>query len=133
MANRQYHAPTLCPVCGEPMAVTRLSCSHCGAELTGSFAGCRFCRLEEKQLNFIETFLRCRGNIKEVEKALGISYPTVKNMLENALSSLGLSEQAELKAVREQEERAEILERLANKELDVDTAIEALNQIKGGK
>ena len=47
----------------------------------GEFSPCRFCSLEERK-QFVETFLRCRGSIKEVEKALGVSYPTVKNMLE---------------------------------------------------
>ena len=81
----------------------------------------------------METFLRCRGSIKEVEKALGVSYPTVKNMLEAALAALGLDETPELKAVRQDEERSEILTRLANREIDVETAVEALNQLKGGK
>lgn len=115
------------------MTVARLKCGNCGTELTGEFAPCRFCRLEEKHLQFVETFLRCRGSIKEVEKALGVSYPTVKNMLDAALTALGFDERPDLRAVREEEERADILARLSQKEIDVDTAIEALNQIKGGK
>lgn len=130
---QQYHAPHKCPVCGGEMTITRIRCGSCGTELNGEFAPCRFCRLEEKHLQFVETFLRCRGSIKEVEKALGVSYPTVKNMLDAALTALGFDERPDLRAVREEEERAEILNRLANKEIDVDTAIEALNQIKGGK
>ena len=133
MANQSFHAPSQCPVCGGTMAVTRLKCGNCGTELTGSFSPCRFCRLEEKHLQFVETFLRCRGSIKEVEKALGVSYPTVKNMLDAALNALGFDEKQELRALREQEERAEILSRLSSREIDVDTAIEALNQLKGGK
>lgn len=128
-----YHAPSRCPVCGGELSVVSLSCKHCGTDLNGSFAPCKFCSLEEKHLKFVETFLRCRGSIKEVEKALGVSYPTVKNMLDAALTALGFDERPELRAVREEEERAEILSRLANKEIDVDTAIEALNQLKGGK
>ncbi len=133
MANRSFHAPSKCPVCGGDMTVTRLKCENCGTELNGSFSPCRFCRLEDRYLQFVETFLRCRGSIKEVEKALGVSYPTVKNMLDAALNALGFDERPELRAVREEEERADILNRLANKEIDVDTAIEALNQLKGGK
>ena len=133
MANAIYHAPAQCPVCGHSTTVTRVRCSHCGTELTGEFAPCRFCKLEEKHLRFIETFLRCRGSIKEVERALGVSYPTVKNMLDAALSALGLDEKPELRALREKEERSEILQRLSNGEIGVDTAIEALNQLKGGK
>lgn len=133
MEKNTFHAPAQCPVCGERMLVTKLRCSHCGTELSGEFAPCRFCRLEEKHLQFVETFLRCRGSIKEVERALGVSYPTVKNMLDAALSALGLDEKPELRALREKEERSEILQRLSNGEIGVDTAIEALNQLKGGK
>ncbi len=133
MAQQTYHAPSRCPVCGEALTVTRLKCGNCGTEFTGAFAPCRFCSLEEKHLQFVETFLRCRGSIKEVEKALGVSYPTVKNMLDAALTALGFDEKPELRAVREEEERADILSRLSNREIDVDTAIEALNQLKGGK
>ena len=133
MEKNTFHAPAQCPVCGESMVVTKLRCSHCGTELSGEFSPCRFCRLEEKHLQFVETFLRCRGSIKEVERALGVSYPTVKNMLDAALSALGLDEKPELRALREKEERSEILQRLSNGEIGVDPAIEALNQLKGGK
>lgn len=133
MANEKFHAPSQCPVCGQTMEVTRLKCGHCGTELTGEFAPCRFCRLEEKHLQFVEVFLRCRGSIKEAEKALGVSYPTVKNMLDAALTALHLDEKPELRAVREEEEKADILARLSTQEIDVETAIEALNQLKGGK
>lgn len=133
MAKETFHAPSQCPVCGQTMEVTRLKCGRCGTELTGEFAPCRFCMLEEKHLQFVEVFLRCRGSIKEVEKALGVSYPTVKNMLDAALTALHLDEKPELRAVREEEEKADILARLSNKEIDVDTAIEALNLLKGGK
>ena len=133
MEKKNFQAPAQCPVCGERMLVTKLRCSHCGTELSGEFAPCRFCRLEEKHLQFVETFLRCRGSIKEVERALGVSYPTVKNMLDAALTALGLDEKPELRALREKEERAEILQRLSDGEIDVDTAIEALHQLKGEK
>lgn len=133
MENERFHAPAQCPVCGADMVVTKLRCSHCGTELSGEFAPCRFCRLEDRHLRFVETFLRCRGSIKEVERALGVSYPTVKNMLDAALTALGLDEKPEQRVLREKEERSEILQRLSDGEIDVDSAIEALNQLKGGK
>lgn len=132
-AKKNHHAPAQCPVCGEKMQVTGLRCGSCGTELHGSFAPCRFCTLEEKHLQFVEVFLRCRGSIKEVEKALGVSYPTVKNMLEAALSALRLDEDPALREAREEEDRQEILSRLSQGELSVDAAVEALKQLKGGK
>ena len=122
-----YHAPSSCPVCGQTLEVTRLCCRHCGSELTGQFAPCRFCLLEDKQLQFVETFLRCRGSIKEVEKALGVSYPTVRNMLENALNALDLGDKGDLAARRE--EKQDVLEQLARGELSAKEAIAALSEI----
>lgn len=115
------------------MQVTRLHCPNCHTELSGQFTPCRFCTLEEKHLQFVEVFLRCRGSIKEVEKALGVSYPTVKNMLDAALSALRLDEKPELRKIRKSEERSDILSRLSDGEMSVDAALEALNQLKGEK
>ena len=132
MEQQAYHAPTKCPVCGDAMEITKVKCRNCNSELSGIFSPCRFCTLEEKYTQFIETFLRCRGSIKEVEKAMGISYPTVRNLLDASLTELGLNEKTQAESQSE-EKKAEILEKLANKEIDVETAIHALNEAKGGK
>ncbi|MVB10930.1 hypothetical protein CAFE_16310 [Caprobacter fermentans] len=83
-----YSAPTKCSVCGSELQITRLTCPNCSSEITGTFAPCRYCSLDEKQKLFLDTFLKCRGNIKEVERTLSVSYPTVKNMLEDLLAAL---------------------------------------------
>jgi len=126
-----YHAPSVCSVCGQTLEVTRLRCRHCGSELTGQFTPCRFCLLEDKQLQFVETFLRCRGSIKEVEKALGVSYPTVRNMLESALNALNLGDKsgASVHTTTRRKEKQEILDRLSRSEMDAEEAIAALTQI----
>lgn len=126
----QYHAPSQCPVCGGTMEVTRLHCRQCETELGGSFAPCRFCMLEDKHMQFIEAFLRCRGSIKEVEKMLGVSYPTVRNMMEAALLALGISDK-EGNQSKQEEKREQILEKLTNKEIGVDAAVAALRELKG--
>ena len=108
-----YHAPSKCPVCGQTMEVTRLHCRHCETELTGNFAPCKFCMLEEKHRQFIEVFLRCRGSIKEVEKALGVSYPTVRNMMDAALEALGLGNGPAQAEQTKEQKREKILEQLA--------------------
>lgn len=131
MATGNHHAPSVCPVCNYTMEVTKLKCQSCGTELSGNFVPCKFCTLEEKHLQFVETFLRCRGSIKEVEKSLGVSYPTVKNMLDAALTALQLNEKAVEDTIREEEEKEEILAKLAAKEIDVETAIKALKHLKG--
>lgn len=80
---------TRCPVCDQELTIAKLACGHCQTKIEGEFAPCKFCRLPADQLEFIEVFLKCRGNIKDVEKELGISYPTVRNRLDSALQALG--------------------------------------------
>ncbi len=121
MANTTYHAPNRCPVCGGSVEFTRINCAGCGTEMTGRFSLCRFCALEEKHLRFVETFLRCRGSIKDAERALGVSYPTVKGMLDAALAALGLDTPT-------QPEPSDILEQLGAGEIDVETALKLLTQ-----
>ncbi len=121
----EYHAPSICPVCKSDMEITRLRCKSCSTELSGSFAPCRFCTLEERHMTLIEAFLRGRGSIKEVEKALGVSYPTVKNMLEAALTALGYA-QADPKPPSRKDE---ILAKLERGEMDVSAALEKLKDI----
>ena len=86
-----YKAPGQCPICGDELKITSLGCSTCKTKLEGRFTGCKFCRLPDEQLEFIEVFIKCRGNIKDVEKELGISYPTVRNRLEGVIQALGYS------------------------------------------
>lgn len=80
-----------CPVCGNQLLATRLTCSRCHTEITGEFALSRFSYLNRDELQFVETFIRVQGNIKEMEKEFEISYPTVKKMLENIIQKMGFT------------------------------------------
>lgn len=128
MSQKEYHAPSKCPVCGDMMEITKVKCRKCGSELSGNFSPCRFCMLEDRHMQFIEAFLRSRGSIKEVERSLGVSYPTVRNMMDAALAALGLDSREE----PEETEKTKIFEQLSTKEIDVETAIQALEKLKGG-
>ena len=86
-----YRAPHKCAICGEKLTISRLSCEHCGTTMEGHFTGCRFCSLSPEEELFLLTFIKNRGSIKDVERELGISYPTVRAALDNLISSLGLS------------------------------------------
>lgn len=116
-----------CPVCGENTEITTIYCNDCGTKIEGHFDLCRFCRLTEDQKSFIETFIKCRGNIKEVEKELGISYPTVKNRLDDAANALGY-ENPQITAQEEEmlRHRMEILDELESGELSVEDALNLL-------
>ena len=120
-------APSNCPVCGGQYETTRLTCSGCGSELSGTFVGCDFCRLTDEEEFFVLTFLKCRGSIKDVEKELGISYPTVRGRLDTVLERLGLKSSASTEEIKE--ERRRILSRLENGEITADQAAELLKNL----
>ena len=79
-----------CPVCEGALSVSELACGRCSTRVKSVFDPCRFCSLSAEHLGFIEIFLRCEGNLSRVEKELGLSYPTVRNRLTNALNALGM-------------------------------------------
>jgi hypothetical protein len=80
--TKQADLPVSCPLCGEPVEVTRIRCNGCDSEINGSFRSRGFALLPVEYQKFITVFLRHRGNISAVEKELGISYPTINKMLE---------------------------------------------------
>ncbi len=77
-----------CPVCGGNLVISRLTCSSCKTKLEGDFEHCIFSNLVPEEKEFIEIFLLCRGNIKEVEKRLGLSYPTIRNKLDSIVNKM---------------------------------------------
>ncbi|MDQ6683083.1 MAG: DUF2089 domain-containing protein [Chloroflexota bacterium] len=130
-----------CPVCEAELAITRLHCRTCGTALEGEFSVGRFGRLGREQLSLLESFLRSRGNLKEMERELGISYPTVRGRVDALVRALGLGEtaaaslDADVLAGSPEElqsdaapatGRREILERLARREITADEAAAAL-------
>jgi hypothetical protein len=109
-----------CPVCAQQLHVVRLECDSCGTRLEGSFSLGRFHALAPEQLEFLEVFIRARGNFKDVERELGISYPTVRSRLDAVIRALGFPSQAE--PDREAERRKEILRELAEGRIAPDDA-----------
>ena len=84
-----HDAIATCPICSGELAVTRLHCRACGTTLEGDFNVGRFARLSREQFALLESFLRSRGNLKEMERELGISYPTVRARVDALLRALG--------------------------------------------
>jgi hypothetical protein len=93
--RHEHRAPADCPVCGEKLAVTRLGCAGCGTELAGIFTGCEFCGLNDTDRDILRVFLTSRGNMRELEKHLGVSYPTTRQRFAQLLAKLGMAGEAE--------------------------------------
>jgi hypothetical protein len=137
-----------CPVCEGELTISRLHCRSCGTALEGEFGVGRFGRLSKEQMSLLESFLRSRGNLKEMERELGISYPTVRGRVDALVRALGLADEDEGEAeldeaqsVAEAPEAADadlaaarraILERLSKREIAADEAAAALRELGGG-
>ena len=78
-----------CPACAERMKVVKVRCPACDLAVEGDFPSSRLGLLLPEHQRFIEIFVAARGNIKEVEKRLGISYPTVRRRLDEVIGALG--------------------------------------------
>jgi len=113
--------PNTCPACQGSMHISELRCSGCDTTVRGEFPLSPLGSLSEDQLDFIRTFVLSRGNIKEVESRLGISYPTVRNKLDDAIAAL--SGQA-----AKTMSRSEVLEALESGKISAAQAVELLDQ-----
>lgn len=87
-----HRPPSACPVCSESLIGLRLGCPSCGTEVSGRFDPCRYCRLSPGDEAILEVFLRSRGNVRDVQAHLGVSYPTARVRLIEVLNRLGLGD-----------------------------------------
>ena len=123
---------SVCPVCEGELHVTRLQCGTCGTGIEGQFAVGRFGRLNREQLSLLESFLRARGNLRELERESGLSYPTVRGRVEALVRALGLgdgpaaADSPGRPTSSDPAARRQILERLARRELSAEEAAAAL-------
>ena len=112
-----------CPVCEHALHVTKLQCKKCDTTIENNFSLSKFATLSKEQLYFVEQFLVNRGNIKEVEKVLNISYPTVRAKLNEVINKLGYK-QEEAKP----NEKKDIIKQLDEGEISVEKALEMLKE-----
>jgi hypothetical protein len=121
VSDQPRSAPRKCPVCASELALTRLSCDSCHTELSGHFQSCEFCSLTVEDRDLLQVFLSSRGNMKELERHLGVSYPTARGRFDAVLSRLGIEA-----PVPANPARVELMEKVARGELSVDDAIKEL-------
>jgi hypothetical protein len=81
-----------CPTCGGTMAVSELSCTVCDTVVRSRYTPCPFCRLSPEDLAFMLLFVRSRGNVKDMERELGVSYWTIRGRLNELIAAMGLGD-----------------------------------------
>jgi len=118
--------PQKCPSCSAPLMVTQLTCSACATSIVGTYALSPFFRLSNQSIKFLETFIRNRGNVKEMERETGESYWAIRRRLDEVISEMGFGDTA---AEAPNLSRQEILERLSRGEIDVLEAKRLLTEM----
>ncbi|XFA98519.1 DUF2089 domain-containing protein [Candidatus Izemoplasma sp. B36] len=129
----KYPVISECPVCHHDLEVVKLQCTNCETTLEGRFTLSKFNYLDTEKLYFIEVFMKNKGNIKMVEKEMGLSYPTIKKMLDEVVEQLGYSSKDEKQEEKEEYKgpsTKEILEKVDKGEITADEAAKLLAKIK---
>lgn len=80
--------PTKCPSCYGQLDVKSLGCSNCGTEVNGNYPLPALMLLSPEEQDFILTFVKKSGSIKDMASHLKLSYPTVRNMLNEIIKKL---------------------------------------------
>ncbi len=111
-----------CPTCGgHGLAVSEVTCDTCGTQVRSRYSPCPYCALSEEQQTFLLLFVRSRGNLKDVEKTLGVSYPTVRAKLDEIIDRL--TPPAPLAPARD---RRAVLDLVQSGQLGIDEALALL-------
>ncbi len=122
-----------CPSCGGELEITRVNCTRCETVVTARYQPCRFCKLPPESVQFLEAFVRNRGNVKEMERELGTSYWTIRSRLNELIEELGFEVDNSSEVQREEElksQRRAILEKINRGELSASDAAEQLATLK---
>lgn len=88
MSEYKKRLPLQCPACESPLKVGRMFCGECGTEVCGDFELPLLARLPEKEQQFIIEFVKSSGSLKDMAKSMGVSYPTVRNVLDDLIEKL---------------------------------------------
>lgn len=120
--------PQSCPSCSSPLMVTQLNCTSCGTGVVGKFELSPFHRLAPESLQFLEVFVRNRGNVKEMERETGESYWAIRRQLDEVITEMGMEPPQENDLSTR---RQEILAQLSRGEINVQEATKLLSQLKG--
>lgn len=123
--------PTTCSICSGPLEAVRLQCKSCGTALEGHFDISPFAHLSPDHHQLLMLFLQSRGNVKDVERALGLSYPTVRNRLDALFHALGLGREPDTPPTPRL--RVDILKDLEDGKISVEAALAELETLGGAR
>ncbi|HUI87978.1 MAG TPA: DUF2089 domain-containing protein [Anaerolineales bacterium] len=115
-----------CPVCGDDLLVTRYHCNTCDTVIEGRFENSAFPGLTAEQIEFVKTFVRCEGKINRMEGELNVSYPTIRNRLQETIRAMGYEPGKDESLDISEEKRHSVLEDLDAGKISADDAMRML-------
>ncbi len=118
-----------CPLCDGGLQVTSVTCPCCDIEMRGSIRAHWLMGLDRDQLDFLLTFVRCRGVIRDIEALLGVSYPTVRNRIDQLVDAVEERLDMTQQSANPPDSRLAILKRLAVGEISPDRALNLLDAL----
>lgn len=80
--------PSICPSCDETLTISQLSCNNCDTIISGSYKLPLLLKLTLEDQEFIFQFILTSGSLKQMAVQMGISYPTVRNRLDDIIEKL---------------------------------------------
>jgi hypothetical protein len=95
--------PTMCPSCNRKLKVKELLCEHCGTEVEGIYELPVLASLPVSDQQFILQFIKVSGSLKDMAKHLGLSYPTVRNRLDDIISRINELDRNDNSTVKEEQ------------------------------
>lgn len=130
-----------CPSCGAQLIITECKCPACQLQMRGEFQPGQISALSDEAWTFIKVFLSARGNLTEVERVLGISYPTIRNKLDEINNVLNHTDAAdelrrnqpggtlEIAPTSVEDTRKDILQQVADGRLSPTAAVQKLREV----
>ena len=86
--------PTVCPSCGGGLRVQTMCCPECKTTVSGDYPLPALMRLAPDKQAFVQAFVECSGSLKEMASRMGLSYPTVRNKLDEIIDDIKKLEEA---------------------------------------
>ncbi|QTA38827.1 DUF2089 domain-containing protein [Thermosipho ferrireducens] len=117
-----------CPVCGKPMKITELKCTHDNVKVSGMFQVSPLAFLDKEDMKFVILFLRSRGNLKEMERVTGVGYFTLRGKLDKLLNKLGLKPIGD-----DVVDEEDVFTKLEKRLISIDDALAILRKKKRGE
>ena len=115
-----------CPVCGENLIVARYHCESCDTSIEGRFENNAFPGLTGQQIEFVKTFVRCEGKINRMEDELDLSYPSIRNLLQDVIRAMGYEPGKDMSPEISEEKRRSVLDDLDSGKISAEDATRLL-------